>query len=40
MRFGIKHTEPYVIYETILDSAQYSQNFDMVLLEEYEAFSN
>ena len=40
VRFGIKHTEPYVIYETILDSAQYSRNFHVVLLDEYEAFSN
>ena len=39
-RVCIKHTELYVVYETILDSAQYSQNFHVVLLQEYEAFSN
>ena len=40
VRFCIKHMEPYVIYETILDSVQYSQNFHVVLLQEYETFSN
>jgi hypothetical protein len=32
--------EAYVVYETILDSAQYWRNFDVVLLQEYEAFLN